>query len=64
MTYNPKLVKDAVDNLDCTHLEKLLGDLEKLSRYGQSMSTTAAKKKSIIDYVKFIIAKSVTEVVD
>jgi len=54
--------KEATDQLDCTHLETLLDQLEKLSKWGSP--DVAAKKKTIIDYVRYLVAMSVTKAVE
>lgn len=57
----------ARENVDIVHaietgtLQNLLDQLETLSRYGSPKETTFAKKKSIVDHVKFLIAKALHE---
>lgn len=40
------------------NLESLLDELEKLSRYGEVKERVDKKKRSIVSYVKFVIAKN------
>ena len=51
-------LKKLLDELDVSHLGELLDQLETLSRYGQPKEVTFAKKKTIVDHVKFLVVKS------
>jgi hypothetical protein len=56
--------EEIIKSLNTSHLESLLEQLESLSRHGETRDRTLKKKKTIIDYVRFLVAKSTLESIE
>jgi hypothetical protein len=57
-------VHNILDSTDFSHLEKLLLDLERLSRFGGAPVRIENKKKMIQDHIRFLMARALRELAD
>lgn len=58
------LICKILDEADFSQLEKLLTDLERLSRFGGAPIRIESKKKSIQEYIRFLMARALREFSD